>query len=180
MIKGRVEEEGDGDGTGIELVDTRKIRSGRKPVCAAGGASGWMHAARSKRVRAADRIRELARSQHRRARLSGIEGFAPGDRVEDSVLSPDRTHLPDLYYAQVMCEHDGQMGVPSSTASDIVGRHAGHSAGPQNEQLWGKSLGRDASPIRVRRPLRDTASPAAPRPMRRVLALGWLDPVLPP
>jgi hypothetical protein len=138
LLHGRVAAAVDGAGTWLELVDTRPLRDLGATGAARRSVRLGCHAAveaRSEQRIASGHLLDVSIGG---ARLSGIEGFAPGDRVELRLLSPDRLTFHDLSYAQVMWNTNGQMGVQFDR-SDIVGRHAVTRLVAQNEQLWGSA-----------------------------------------
>ena len=72
------------------------------------------------------------------ARLTGVEGFAAGDRVELRLVSSDRLIFHDLSYAQVIWAAHGEIGVQFDR-SDVVGRYAVTRLLTRNEELWGSA-----------------------------------------
>jgi PilZ domain-containing protein len=138
LLHGRVAGSVEGTGTWLELLDTRPLRelaatgAARRSVRL--GCDATVEARSEKRI-ASGRMLDLSVGG---ARLSGIDGFVAGDRVELRLLSPDRLTFHDLSYAQVMWSAEGHMGVQFDR-SDIVGRHAVARLIAETEQLWGSA-----------------------------------------
>jgi len=134
LLHGEVACAGKDGGTWLTLADTRPL-----------------HAAIPKEARKTPRhgcdAPVQARSEHRvgsgrlldlsagGARISGMDGFAAGDRIELRLLAPDGLTFHDLSYALVVWVTDGQMGAQFDR-SDIVGRHAVERLLTRNEELW--------------------------------------------
>jgi len=144
LLHGRVAAAVEGTGTWLELLDTRPLRDLSATGAARRSVRLGCHAAieaRSEQRIASGHLLDVSIGG---ARLSAIEGFAAGDRVELRLLSPDRLTFHDLSYAQVMWNANGEMGVQFDR-SDIVGRHAVTGWSPRTSSS-GEAPGRAAPP----------------------------------
>jgi hypothetical protein len=137
LLHGQVAGAVEGSGTWLELSDTRPLRAAlaieaRRNVRT--GCDAPIEARSEQRI-ASGRMLDISGGG---ARLSGIEGFAAGDRVELRLLSADRLTFHDLSYAHVVWVAGGQMGVQFDR-SDIVGRLAVTRLISENDALWGSA-----------------------------------------
>lgn len=138
LLHGHVAGAVEGEGTWLELSDTvplrdltpteavqRSIRLGcDEPI-----------EARSDRQISSGRLLDVSVGG---ARLSGFEGFIPGDHLDLRLLSADRLTFHDLSYAHVIWVRNGEMGVQFDRA-DAVGRQAIGRLLGEARDLWEKA-----------------------------------------
>ena len=137
LLHGQVAGAVEGRGTWLELADTRPLRAafGTEARRSARNGCDAPIEARSEQRIESGRLLDLSEGG---ARLSGMDGFAAGDRVELRLLSTDRLTFHDLSYAQVVWVGQGQIGVQFDQ-SDIIGRRAVSRLIAENDQLWGSA-----------------------------------------
>jgi len=138
LLHGRVAGAVEGEGTWLQLADTGPLRdltpteAARRSVRL--GCDEPLEA-RSERHVASGRLLDLGRGG---ARLSGFDGFAPGDHLELRLLSADRLTFHDLSYAHVIWAKGQEMGVQFDRA-DAVGRLAVARLLAETSALWEKA-----------------------------------------
>ena len=135
LLNGRVTGRVEGAGTWLELADTRPLReippteAVRRSVRI--GCDEPVEARSGGRV-SAGRMLDLSPGG---ARLSGIEGFAPGDRIELRFLPAGGLTFHDLSHAHVVWVEGGETGVQFDR-SDAIGRSAVARLLVETEELW--------------------------------------------
>ena len=137
LLQGRVAAAVEGSGTWIELADARPLRdlpapAGRRSVRF--GCDAPVEARNEQRISCGHLIDLSAGG----ARIAGLSGFAPGDRIELRLLSSDGLTFRDLSYARVVWVAGREIGVEFDRA-DIVGRHAVAKFIARNDELWTKA-----------------------------------------
>src|SRR5262249_49034531 len=134
LLHGKVACAAEGGGTWLQLTDTRPLQAMPAAEARRSPRSGCdaLVEARSDRLTISGRMLDVSAGG---ARLAGIAGFAPGQRIELRLLNADRLTFHDLSYAHVIWLGKGQMGVQFDR-SDIVGRHAVARLIAENETLW--------------------------------------------
>jgi len=135
LLHGNVADAVDGEGTWLELDDTRSLRdltpteAVRRSIRL--GCDAPLEA-RSERNISTGRLLDLSAGG---ARLAGFSGFSEGDHVELRLPSADRLTFHDLSYAHVIWVRDGEMGVQFDR-TDAIGRQAVARLIAETADLW--------------------------------------------